>query len=129
MKHVKVWLSILAVIASLTYVSSSIFAADGLEISVTPSKLSMASKSTWVTVHTNISYSTFDSSVATIKIDDIEVSWTKSDNNGNLVAKFDASEVKDSLVNSGSTTHVVTFEYFDGTELISATDTIKIMFK
>jgi hypothetical protein len=51
-----------------------------------------------VIVHTNTAYS----SVAggTVKLNGIEISWWKADNQGNFVAKFLMSEVKE-LVKTG----------------------------
>jgi hypothetical protein len=54
-----------------------------------------------VTVHTNIAYSSVAG--ATVTLNGINIDWWKADNQGNFVAKFVMSEVKD-LAKSGDLT-------------------------
>lgn len=77
------------------------FTADAqLEISidVSPNVLNIASSGTVVTVHTDIAYSAVVG--ASVTLNDVEISWWKSDSRGQFVAKFNMEEVE-TLVTSG----------------------------
>ena len=63
-----------------------------IEIDVSPNVLNIESKSTIVTVHTDIAYSLVVG--ATVFLNEAEISWWKSDDRGNFVAKFDSDEIK-----------------------------------
>lgn len=63
------------------------------EITVSPQTLVLSSKSTsWVTVHTDLPYGSVAS--ASVTLDGIPISWSKSDAQGYFVAKFQIGEVK-----------------------------------
>ena len=64
-----------------------------ITITVSPQTLVLNSQGEWVTVHADIAYSQVDT--VTLKLNDIEVSVTKSDANGSLVAKFELDSVKE----------------------------------
>ncbi len=63
-----------------------------IEIDVSPNVLNIQSKSTIVTVHTDIAYSLVVG--ATVFLNDVAIDWWKSDDRGNFVAKFDSDEIK-----------------------------------
>ena len=69
-----------------------------IEIDVAPNTLNIQSNGVLVTVHTDISYNSVISSSVTLN--GIEIKFSKVDNRGNFVAKFDMSAVKD-LVEEG----------------------------
>ena len=100
-----------------------------IEIDVSPNVLNIASSGTVVTVHTDIAYSAVEG--ASVTLNDIEISWWKSDSRGQFVAKFDMEEVetlvsagvleegKIKLTLSGTTKLGVSFS---GTQVISVID-------
>jgi hypothetical protein len=61
-------------------------------VKVSPNTIVIASDGDWITVHTNIAYSSVDTS--TITLNGVPVAWTKSDLRGNLVAKFVQADIK-----------------------------------
>lgn len=63
-----------------------------IEIDVSPNVLNIQSKSTIVTVHTDIAYSLVVS--ANVDLNGVEIAWSKSDDRGNFVAKFVSDEIK-----------------------------------
>jgi len=63
-----------------------------IEIDVSPNVLNIQSKSTVVTVHTDIAYSIVAG--ATVFLNDVAIDWWKSDDRGNFVAKFSSDEIK-----------------------------------
>ncbi len=71
-----------------------------IDITVAPNVINIASSATVVTIHTDIPYSAVAG--ATVTLNGIEISWWKSDNQGNFVAKFEAGEVK-GIVTPGTT--------------------------
>jgi hypothetical protein len=75
----------------------------GLEITiqVSPATLNIQSAGEVVTVHTSIAYSSVEG--ASVTLNGIEISWWKSDNQGNFVAKFVMAEVK-ALAKTGDLT-------------------------
>ncbi|KPL05317.1 hypothetical protein AMJ85_11980 [candidate division BRC1 bacterium SM23_51] len=64
-----------------------------IDITVSPSTLALDSEGVWVTVHTDIAYSEVAGS--TLKLNGIDVAWTKADARGDLVAKFSLDLVKE----------------------------------
>jgi hypothetical protein len=69
-----------------------------IAIDVAPATLNIQSQGQVVTVHTNISYWSVDHD--NVYLNEIEISSWKADNQGNFVAKFLMTEVKD-LAESG----------------------------
>jgi hypothetical protein len=61
-------------------------------VKVSPNTIVIASDGDWITVHTNIAYSSVDTS--TVTLNGVPVAWTKSDLRGNLVAKFAQADIK-----------------------------------
>lgn len=70
-----------------------------IEIDVSPKTLNIQSEGDIVTVHTDIPYSQVAG--ATVALNGVAISWWKSDNQGNFVAKFVMGEVKE-LYEDGS---------------------------
>jgi hypothetical protein len=113
----------LAVSALIGLISMTACAADlEIEIKVTPSALVIDSEGTLVTVHTNIAYSAVDT--ASLTLNGIPIAWTKSDARGQLVAKFNQSDVK-AIVAPPSVFLVLSGLTKDGTSF-SGSDTIVV---
>ena len=69
-----------------------------ITIDVAPNVLNIQNQGEVVTVHTDIAYNLVNG--ATVTLNGLEISWWKSDDRGNFVAKFDMEEVK-GLVDQG----------------------------
>jgi hypothetical protein len=63
-----------------------------IEIEVAPKTLNIENEGQWITVHTDIAYGAVVG--ASVSLNEIPISWSKSDNQGNFVAKFVMDEVK-----------------------------------
>lgn len=63
-----------------------------IEIEVAPKTLNIENEGEWTTVHTDIAYGAVVG--ASVSLNEIPISWSKSDNQGNFVAKFVMDEVK-----------------------------------
>lgn len=77
------------------------FGEINITINVTPNVINIQSKSSVITVHTNIDYDVIVGS--SVKLNGIEINSWKADDRGNFVAKFLSDEVKslDNLVIGG----------------------------
>lgn len=64
-----------------------------IDIDVAPNVLNLQNQGEVVTVHTDLAYSLVIG--ASVSINDVEIAWWKSDNQGNFVAKFNIEEIKD----------------------------------
>jgi hypothetical protein len=96
---------------------------EDIEIQVAPHMLLLSSvQSGEVTVHCDIPHSQVDTS--SIEMNGVAVSWTKADDCGNLVAKFDEAAVK-AVVEPPSTVLTLIGTTLDGTEF-SGSDTVKV---
>ena len=100
-------------------------------IKISPSTLALDSQAEWMTIHTNIPYGAevFES----LELSGIDVSWTKRDNRGYLVAKFDIDLVKDLArsivgVEDGEVELTFSGELKDGTAF-SASEFINVVVK
>jgi hypothetical protein len=93
-----------------------------INIMVSPNVIALDSDTEWLTIHTDIPLSAVDT--ASLKVNDIDVSWTKADNQGNLVAKFDMVAVKAILV-PGEAVLVLTGLTEEGVSF-SGTDTVEV---
>jgi len=71
-----------------------------IDIQVSPNVLNLQNSGEVVTVHTDIAYSLVIG--ASVEINDVEISWWKSDNQGNFVAKFEIADIKNLPLNIGS---------------------------
>ena len=67
-----------------------------ITIDVAPQTLNIQSQSQVVTVHTNIAFSSVVG--GSVTMNGIDIAWWKADNQGNFVAKFTMSEVKELAV-------------------------------
>ena len=100
-----------------------------IEIDVSPNVLNIQSKSTIVTVHTDIAYSLVVG--GSVFLNDVAIAWWKSDDRGNFVAKFDSDEIKtlDGLIIGDYNTLTLTGyttdkEAFIGTQNIMVIDNV-----
>jgi len=87
-------------------------------ITVSPHTIVPASGGPWVTVHVDIPYSIVDT--ASLTLNGVAVAWTKADLQGNLVAKFESTAVREiveaprtTLTLSGMTVEGMTFSGSD----------------
>ena len=96
-------------------------------IQVSPSTINLAHQGEVVTVHADIGYTGVVS--ASLKLNGVEVWYTKSDAQGNLVAKFDVDKVKSIIaVPSAELTLTGAVETAEGVEvLFSGTDTVRVV--
>ena len=93
-----------------------------ITITVSPQTLVLGSQGEWVTVHADIAYSRVDA--VTLLLNGVEVSVTKSDANGSLVAKFELDSVKD-IVGPPEATFVLEGLTHDGTPF-AGSDTVRV---
>jgi len=86
----------------------SVFAEEPREIDITisPNVINLNSRGTWVTVHADVPLA---GATATVLLNDVEVAWawTKADAQGNLVAKFPLSVVKEIVAPPSATLTMV----------------------
>lgn len=97
-----------------------------IEIDVSPNVLNIQSNSTIVTVHTDIAYSIVVG--ATVSLNGVEISWWKSDDRGNFVAKFLSDEIKtlDGLI-IGDYNTLVLYGYTKNNEAFMGTQDIMVI--
>ncbi len=107
--------------------STSLATAEEVVIQVSPSTINLAYEGEVVTVHADIPYSGVVT--ASLKLNGVEVWWTKADNQGNLVAKFDVDSVKDIIaVPSADLELSGMVEIEEGFEVpFSGSDTVKVV--
>ena len=98
-----------------------------IEVTVSPSTLTLTSQGQWVTVHTDIAYGAVEKT--TLELNGIAVAWTKADDRGYLVGKFNLDDVKDivappsvELTMSGVLYDGIAFE---GTDIVRVIDGTK----
>lgn len=96
--------------------------ADEIAIVVSPSMIAINSQGTVVSVHTNIPYGAVYR--ASLTLNKVEIAWTKSDNLGYLVAKFNLDDVK-AIVAPPSAELTLTGVLTDGTPF-AASDTVQV---
>ena len=119
----RVLMSIVATVA-MTIFASSPLAAGEIDIVVSPNVINIASQSTVVTVHTDIPFSAVEG--ASVSLNDVGITFWKSDNRGFFVAKFLAGDVKGTV--DAGTTAILTLEGTrkDGVEFFG-TDEVKVI--
>lgn len=88
-----------------------------IDIVVSPNTLVLASSGDWVTVHADIPLAQV--SDLEITLDRVPVSWTKADNHGDLVAKFQMSEIK-GIVTPGDVTLVLRGTTVEGVPFVGS---------
>lgn len=93
-----------------------------IEVTVSPSTLVLSSQGQWVTVHTDIAYAAVEKS--TLELNGVAVAWTKSDDKGFLVGKFNLDDVK-SIVAPPSAELTLSGVCYDGT-LFTGTDIVSV---
>ena len=115
----------IVVLAGLVLTGPAVIAdgADEIDIQVSPGVISLASKAEWVTVHADIPYSQVAG--ITVTLNGVGVEFTKSDDRGYLVAKFNSGDVKD-ILEVGMVDLVLSGETWAGTPF-TGTDTIKVI--
>jgi len=64
-----------------------------ITIQVSPNVLNLNNAGEWVTIHTDIDYDSV--AKASVTLNEVPISWSKSDNQGNFVAKFVIGDIKD----------------------------------
>ena len=123
----RVIVTVVTIFALLVLASSPLTAA---EITVSPNVINIASASTIVTIHTDLPYSLVVG--ATVTLNDLKISWWKSDDRGYFVAKFLSDEVKAlaEVKDAGADGTLVTLT-LEGTlvdgETFSGTDDVKVI--
>jgi hypothetical protein len=121
----RILMTSVAIVAVSGFVGNSPAAADiGIDITVSPNVINIASSSTVVTVHTDIAYSAVAG--ATVELNGIGISWWKSDSRGYFVAKFKASEVK-GIVEPGSTATLTLRGYTKSGDAFSGSDSVAVI--
>ena len=96
-----------------------------IDIQVSPNVLNLQNSGEVVTVHTDIAYSLVVG--ASVEINDVEISWWKSDNQGNFVAKFEIADIKNLPLNIGSLNKLtLTGTTIDGEVFIGSYDVMVI---
>ena len=93
-----------------------------ITITIAPNTLVLGLQGTWVTVHTNIPYSSVQGS--SVVLEEIPAASTFADNRGNLVAKFNQDEVE-AIVAPPQETLTLTGTYDNG-DLFSGSDSIVV---
>ena len=119
----RVLVTVVAVVALFVF-ASSLLAATEITVTVSPNVINIASASTVVTVHTDIAYSAVAG--ASVTLNGIEISWWKSDNQGNFVAKFAASAVK-GIVEPGTTATLTLSGETKDDEVFSGSDDVDVI--
>ncbi len=92
-------LLILLTIFAIGFFPNIVRSQEIIEIQVSPNVLNLQNSGEVVTVHTDIAYGLVVG--ASVTLNDVEIDWWKSDNQGNFVAKFDIIDIKDLPLNIG----------------------------
>ena len=116
----RVLISIAAIVAMTVFAGSQLTAT---EITVSPNVINIASEAEVVTVHTDLAFGFVVG--ATVTLNGVPIDYWKSDNRGNFVAKFVASDVKGKVA-PGTATLELEGETMDG-ESFSASDTVQVI--
>lgn len=93
-------------------------------IEVAPNVLNLASQGSWVTVHTDIPYG--EAVAADVTLNGVDIAWSKSDNQGNFVAKFVIAAIKDIVEPGDEATLELVVLTTAGIEFIGS-DTVKVI--
>lgn len=92
-----------------------------IEIQVSPNVLNLQNSGEVVTVHTDIAYGLVVG--ATVTLNNVKISWWKSDDQGNFVAKFDITDIKNLPLKIGElNTLVLTGTTINGDEFTGSYD-------
>lgn len=109
-------------------VAAGLALADGptvVPIQVSPATINLAQKGTWVTVHADIPYSEVLRVEAVVELNGVPVAWTKADNQGNLVAKFQVDAVKGIIAEPSA--EVTLTGDVDGDVYFSGSETVRVI--
>lgn len=88
-----------AIVLALVFLPLTVQSQTEIDIQVSPNVLNLQNSGEVVTVHTDIAYGLVVG--ASVTMNDVEISWWKSDNQGNFVAKFEISDIKGLPLNIG----------------------------
>jgi hypothetical protein len=119
------WVTALLALVALTIVALRAGDAQGIAIQCSPAvvNLSTTPNGNWFTVHADIAYSAVVK--ASVKLNDVEVNWTKVDNQGYLVAKFLLGDVR-SILKVGNNTVTLSGDKTDGGTFTGST-TVRVV--
>mgnify|MGYP001415072775 CR=1 FL=1 len=108
-------------IAVLVFLPLTVKSQIIIDIQVSPNVLNLQNSGEVVTVHTDIAYGLVVG--ATVTLNDVAISWWKSDDQGNFVAKFNISDIKNLPLKIGDlNTLVLTGTTINGDEFIGSYD-------
>ena len=115
------------VITAMTVFASAPLAAEEIEteIVVSPNVINIASKSTIVTVHTDIPFSAVVCS--SVYLNTVEINSWKADSRGFFVAKFLSSEVKGIVAADTTATLALTGDLLEDGNTFFGTDDVTII--
>jgi len=108
-------------------IGSQAMAAEPIDVQVSPSTLNLAYEGTVVTVHADIPYSGVVT--ASLRLNGVQVWYTKADARGDLVAKFRVGDVKEIVAPPSATlTLVGMVQRKDAPDVwFEGTDTIRVV--
>jgi hypothetical protein len=115
------------VLLVLAFGIGTVQAEEQIGIQVSPSTINLAYQGTVVTVHADIPYNGVVT--ASLRLNGVEVWYTKADNRGELVAKFHVDSVKNIVAPpSAQLTLVGVVETMEGDRVsFSGTDTVRVI--
>ncbi len=126
-----VWIFALIVVILVSPYSASVAEARDITIRFAPNVLNLANQGEVVTIHTGEPYSEIvGASVVVVPDsgDPVAISWWKSDNRGDFVAKFAMEEIKDLPgISADETYHFVLHATTTSGETLVGTADIKII--
>lgn len=79
------------------FLGLNVYSQESITIQVSPNVLNLNNSGEWVTIHTDIAYGLVVE--ASVTLNEVPISWSKSDNQGNFVAKFVIGDIKDLFKN------------------------------
>lgn len=128
MKKIKVLFTIICITLMATMTPLASHADIPVEIDVAPNVINLGSSSTWVTVHTDITFSLVNVGTVVLSVEESDITEDEcfADERGNLVAKFPMSDVKE-ILNAGMITfklsgYTTGNSYFCGVQIIRVFD-------
>ncbi len=124
MKHMLFqFLTIAVLVICVSAVGTSYGDDASITIIVSPKTIVLGSRGQWITAHTDIPLNIVD--CATLELNGVPVAWTDVDCCGNLVAKFNKSEI-DAIVSPPSALLTLTGATIDDV-LFSGADEVRVM--
>ncbi len=113
---------LMLVISGGLLVANTANAGEEFSITISPSTLVLSNTATWVTVHSNIPYDTVNT--VTLTLNGIPAVFTKADSCGDLVVKFNPTDVKN-IISPGQATLTLAGELDNGF-VFEVSDTITV---